>query len=118
MYSENSHALTHEFVVIRGNNDVAESSSDSESVKSETYNGSNTWDEDSEKKRECNLSDLGMDDSSSLPTYNTDGEESSVNFSEQGTVISEVFIKSDLEERSNDYLYSVIGNNFEDTEMS
>lgn len=127
MYSENSHPVAHKFVIIRGNDDVAESSSDSESIPaSEKNDACSSSDEisDSGVKREYNLSDLGVDENSdSLPAFNTDGdyqsdfvENSVTNYTKENSKITEAVVEI-TEDAPYNYLCSVISNDFEDTDM-
>lgn len=126
MYSENNHPLTHEFAIIRGNDDVAVSSSDSDSTPlSERNEPCSSSDEiaDMEKKREYNLSDLEMDENSgSLPAFNTDEEKqsdsegNSINFSQQNSEAGQAFIKN-ATDTPYDYLCSVISDNFVENDM-
>lgn len=121
MYSEESHPITHKFAVIRGSNDVAASSSDSESSPtSEKNRASSSSDEnvESEEREEYKLSDLGMDDnSSSLPigaNIKSDPEETFDSSPKGETVISEVVFEQPAD-TSYDYLCSAVDSNFEDT---
>lgn len=127
MYSENSHPVAHRYVVIRGNDDVAASSSDSESAPVSERNeagSSSSSDEisNSGEKREYTLSDFGLDDdSSSLPDLHTNGDIqcgyeviSETKIKQENGEIKETVVEF-TEDAPYDYLCSLLNNDFEDT---
>lgn len=120
MHSENSHPVTHKFVIVRGSDDMEASSSDSESTPaySDKNEACSSGDEtaDLEVKREYSLSDLGLDENSGgLP--DGDGQsDSDYAVSKHKNEIMDILAENP-KDTSYDYLRSLIDAEFKENDI-